>query len=395
MLKTLNTLLAAACLLVASAGATGVRVNHLEPADLTTSRAKDGRTRLQIALAGQMLQASLSPNEALLANMPRELGRRLAAQGVVLFSGKLDGVEGSWIRLSQRGQRWQGAWFDGVTLFLLDPAPVAKQFGRLPSGVAHAAFRLEDVVIEGLDHDIAGRPGGYVDWIGELASDLSTAKAGLKELELTVVTDTEFSAHHDSNRDAAVADRLNVVDGIYQDQLSVQITLTHLRHLSDNGPLTMTLASGGSNASPDLLTTFRSYMFEGIGSSIPKADLNHLFSGKDFDGSTAGVAYVNVLCNSQYGYAINQVRSSSITTALIIAHEMGHNVGASHDGQSGSSCAAQIGGWIMSPSISSANRLFSPCSQAVMSSRIASASCLGSVVLTPPGFYADGFEQAP
>lgn len=392
-LKPFTATLCAACLLVAAADVAGeIRVNHFEPAVLSMGEAKQGLIPLRIALGGGVLDASLSPNHSLLGKMPAAFREDLAASGVVLFEGRLDGIDHSWVRLSQQGGQWQGAWFDGNTLFLIDPAPSAKQLGRVPDHAAHVAYRLEDVVIEGLDHDIAGRPGGYVDWTRELATSLQVAKGGLKELELTVVTDTEFSTLHGSNRDAMVAGRLNVVDGIYRAQLSVQVSLTHLSHLTNNGPMTMTLASGGTSSNPDLLDTFRGYMRTGAGSTIPKGDLNHLFSGKDFDGSTAGVAFLSVLCSTSYGYAINQVRSASTTTALIIAHEMGHNVGASHDGQSGSSCEAQTGGWIMSPSISSANNQFSPCSLGSMTPRVASASCLSTVVEPPVSFYANGFE---
>src|SRR5690606_8274605 len=108
------------------------------------------------------------------------------------------------------------------------------------------------------------RPGGYVAWTRELAAVVGSAKAGLKELELTVVTDTEFTTVHGAgNRDAVVAGRLNVVDGIYRTQLAVQVSLKTLRHLSNNGPMTMTLASGGTSASPDLLDTFQEYMRTG------------------------------------------------------------------------------------------------------------------------------------
>jgi hypothetical protein len=394
-LKRLLSTLGVTCLLGLSSSAFGeIRVRHYESAALVASPAKQGVTPLKISLAGGRLDASLTPNASLLRGMPADVREQLAATEVALFEGRLDGIAGSWVRLSRQGARWQGAWFDGQTLFLLDPVESAPSRDRLPPAASHVAYRLEDVVIDGLDHDMAGRPGGYTDWTRELALQFGAGKAGLKELELTVVTDTEFTAVHGAgNRDAVVAGRLNVVDGIYRAQLSVQVTLRTLRHLSNNGPMTMTLASGGTSTSPDLLDTFQDYMLTGAGSSIPKGDLNHLFSGKDFDGSTAGVAFVGVLCSSSFGYAINQVRNTSTTTALIIAHEMGHNVGASHDGQSGSNCATQTGGWIMSPSISSANNQFSPCSLGIMTPRVAAASCLSAVAAPTMPIYANGFED--
>ncbi len=391
ILKPFIATLVVICLLAVSSSATSqTRVKHFEPAVVVAGESKQGVTPVQIALAGGVLEASLAPNQSLLGKMPRDFRERLAQRGMRLFEGRIDGIANSWVRLSRQGAQWQGAWFDGDTLFLLDPATSAKQLGKLPATAKHVAYRVEDLVIDGLDHDIAGRPGGYLDWTRELAEEFSVAKGGLKELELTVVTDTEFTTVHGAgNRDAIVAGRLNVVDGIYRDQLSVQVSLKNLRHLTDNGPLTMTLPTGGNATNPDLISTFRSYMSGGAGNSIPKADLNHLFSGKDFDGSTAGVAYVGVLCSSSFGYAINQVRSSSASTAVIIAHEMGHNFGANHDG---GSSACESGRWIMSPSVSGALNQFSTCSLDVMVPRVNNAACLSTIVVPPTAFYVDGFE---
>ena len=59
-----------------------------------------------------------------------------------------------------------------------------------------------------------------------------------------------------------------------------------------------------------------------------EADLKHLFTGKDLSGSVVGIAYIGGVCK-RYSYGLTQ--SYSTLTAKIFAHEIGHNLGASHD----------------------------------------------------------------
>lgn len=280
---------------------------------------------------------------------------------------------------------WSGAWSDGEDLWLLEPAGQASA-GRPARARGHVAYRLRDVTLPGLAgdqhwHTYPPIPAA----LRPQPSAPAAAKAALREMDLSVVTDPEFTALHGSSRDAIVLGRVSVIDGIYTDQLGLRVRLAHLHHLDQ--PHTLTPTNGSA-----LLGAFRTFMTGGAGSTLPKGAVTHLFSGKDFDGSVAGVAYVGTLCSTGYGYGVDQVRSASMVTAVIIAHEMGHNLGAEHDGEAGSVCADQTGsGWIMRASVSGSSTTFSPCSFATLLPRIEQASCLRAIS-TGTGIYADGFE---
>jgi hypothetical protein len=357
--------------------------------------------QFSIEIEGLTLELELAPNESLLAGLPKARQETLAAEGQRFLQGRIKGVENSWARISVIDGNFSGAWFDGRELFLLDPvASMRSQLAQPAEAAGHIAYRLRDIEFAGPVDEVVHAPdaaakhgpqrfdyAGFGAHLRQSATALPDLRAPVRQLRLTVVTDTEFSSVHGGNRDAVVASRLNTVDGIYSDQFQTRIVLGQLTHLADNGTLNTTVVSG----SDTLLSRFRGYMNSGAGSSIPKGGLNHLFSGKDFDGSTVGVAYVGVLCSTSNGYGINQVRAANNTTALTIAHEMGHNFGASHDGQTGSVCASQSGSWLMSPSLNGSST-FSPCSRTSIEPRIASATCFQPVTVSGVVF-TNGFEN--
>uniref|UniRef100_A0A3Q4B8S1 Uncharacterized protein n=1 Tax=Mola mola TaxID=94237 RepID=A0A3Q4B8S1_MOLML len=62
-----------------------------------------------------------------------------------------------------------------------------------------------------------------------------------------------------------------------------------------------------------------------------KHDNAQLITGVDFDGSTVGLANTDAMCTSKSGAVNEDHNTNSIGVASTIAHEMGHNLGLSHD----------------------------------------------------------------
>ncbi|HEU4429126.1 MAG TPA: putative Ig domain-containing protein, partial [Myxococcota bacterium] len=82
-----------------------------------------------------------------------------------------------------------------------------------------------------------------------------------------------------------------------------------------------------TTASENLLTQFRSQFLSNVATVYDDA---MLFSGRNFDGSTVGVAFVEAAC-TPWRFGISQFLSQSdFYTSLIAAHELGHNLGANH-----------------------------------------------------------------
>ncbi len=124
------------------------------------------------------------------------------------------------------------------------------------------------------------------------------------------------------NANSEILGILNQVEGIFQTQLSITFEVTYQHAWSTSGqPYTVTNASS-------LLYQFTDYWNANF-SAVP-FDLAHLWTGKNLDGTTIGVAWLDVLCNSHsYSYGLSQ-RVEAPYKYTLTAHEMGHSIGASH-----------------------------------------------------------------
>lgn len=217
----------------------------------------------------------------------------------------------------------------------------------------------------------------------ELLAQLSQRFSGdFEVLPFTAVADTQFINTHGNNSSAVIVSRMNLVDGIYSNQVGVGIQLEVLELLDNNGTLTSTNPS-------DLLNAFRTFMTTGAGSGIEHPGLAHLMTGKNLDGNTVGIAWLGVLCSQNFGFGVNQNLNNGTTSMLIIAHEMGHNFGAPHDRQSGSACQNSNIAGIMNPSINGSQQ-FSTCSLEQMADDVAFAACL---VPVQEILFTDDFES--
>lgn len=293
--------------------------------------------------------------------------------GTAAYRGKIAGRPDSWVRLVLTPEGPSGLVFDGETLYGMEAggdAPVA--------GGAPAMFRLADVYFAPGE---LGCEIGAVTIDGEqavtaLAQEFTAlaAAAGTRRLALGAVADFEFSQTFGANAESELLARFNNVDGIFSEQLGVQISVEEVDvFTASDDPFT---ASAGS-ALLDELASYR-----GRTPSQDALGLTHLFTGRDLDGMTAGFAFSGTVCASRqppearsFGAGLSEARRGTVLDSLVAAHEIGHNFGAPHDGQANTACASTPLTFLMAPNIIGSSE-FSACSIEQMQAEIAAATCL-------------------
>ncbi|MCH7604137.1 MAG: hypothetical protein IIB54_15370, partial [Planctomycetes bacterium] len=102
-----------------------------------------------------------------------------------------------------------------------------------------------------------------------------------------------------------------------------------------------------------LITQFRNEWEFGSQSGVVR-DMAQLFTGKNVDGGTIGIAWIGAVCTS-YGYSMVQSdfngKGSLACQTDLSAHELGHNWGADHCG-----CSNRRNSYTMNPFITCANQ---------------------------------------
>jgi len=89
-----------------------------------------------------------------------------------------------------------------------------------------------------------------------------------------------------------------------------------------------------------------------------------LYTTPDYDKGSSGMAYLSGMCSREASCTISEARSLG-STALIVAHELAHNLGVDHDGQGpNSDCDGED--YIMGPKLSPGATRWSACSNRQM-----------------------------
>jgi len=318
-------------------------------------------------------------------------------KNIKLYAGKIQDKENSWARITVIGDRYTGAIFDGSELYMIDVGEdvdgvltsdvnitdaktVIYKSSEISSHLTCAnhdshesAFAYDNLLSDttrrqfnsGLTSiGVEERSGTEVSSDFEVASNIAT-----RQVNLRIVVDPEYVSDSDLGAEAQVLSQMNIVDGIFTEQVGVQFGIDDIEVLSDNGSLTSTDSS-------TLLGQFRTFVND------DNPGLAHFFTGRDLDGNTVGIAGLRAICRAS-GVGVTEAGGRGAFGALIAAHEFGHNFGAPHDNQAGSACVNSPGTFLMNPSLNGSDQ-FSPCSLEQIATIVDNAQCLVPVDNTPP-----------
>jgi metallopeptidase family M12-like protein len=370
-------LLGTAAWTASSHAAGGLVPQHTEDLQPSLIRAsKGGNATLEFTAFGRDFRLRLSNNE--------HLTRLAAGSALQLYKGTLDGVPDSWARISIVDGLPRGMIWDGHELFIVDAAADAVNYGAAGT----VMFKLSDAVLEqgasfaGDTVDTPRDPAAAYDaLVGELRARTQALEAGVatEGVEISILGDAAYLARYPGEAQArdALLTRLNSVDGIFSSQVGVELQVASVDLAGD-----FTAGLSATTDSSTLLEELAAIRQQN--SALYATGLTHLFTGRELNGQTTGIAYTEALCSRRFGASLTMAHNSAALDVLITAHEIGHVFGAPHDGTEQCASTPQ-GQYIMTPAFTGTSiTSFSQCSLDQINAVIDSYSCLKALPPTEP-----------
>ncbi len=364
-MKTFKWMAASLLLSVTSAlfaaDSSGVVIAHFEP----LQRMDLQPATLSFDALGKSFDLKLEPNAGFLS----AASRKALPDGVSIYRGGLAGNSDSWVRIVVADGMPRGLIWDGLQMYAIE-AP-----DNNISAASSIIYRLADVYIEpgtmscGTETLSGNAAAVYGKLVRELSAAVARAPGAVREIEVGAIGDFEFTDAEGGDVAAAlaIADRLNRVDGIFSQEIGVQISVPLIETFGD--PMDPFGDATEASVFLDDVAAYRS-----ITPAQNSLGLTHLYTGRTLDGTTVGIAFSDVLCRPNVGAGLTQRSNNVFIDSLVAAHEIGHNFGAPHDGVPGA-CDMEPQTFLMAPSVNG-NDKFSPCTIAIMQANADQASCI-------------------
>ena len=248
--------------------------------------------------------------------------------------------------------------------------PVAQGL-RAGDDTLHVVYRAEDVigkggicgVVDGMEVEHGGHEGHtHASRGGPCGSQVCVT-------EIAIDTDVEFlvALGNTTAAQLRIEDIMNLVTWQYESQVGITYEIVEIMlRTSEEDPYSSTDAG-------TLLNQFRSHWNASQGGI--QRDVAHLFTGKEIDSDTIGIAWVGVICTgSAYGLSQTPYNGSFSCKASLVAHELGHNWSAPH---------CECPGNTMNPS-NTCFRIFTSGTQAIIENHRDSRGCLHGGTVPPP-----------
>lgn len=224
----------------------------------------------------------------------------------------------------------------------------------------------------------------FVDTIGQTAGCPMTQQI----IYMGVVSDCAYTATNGGNTNAtqSILRNFNTVSLLYKSTFNISLGIVELQ-VSDptcptsdpNNPWNVPCGSVSLNERLSLFSAWRGANFEALSDqNSDPTGLWHLMSGCP-SGTEVGVAWLGTVCQRRSsGNAPSIVSGTAVSTGgrtewQVVAHEIGHNLGAIHDCTS--TCTIESGNccplsrdscnsqnqFLMNPTSSAQEQNFSPC----------------------------------
>lgn len=322
---------------------------------------------------------------------------------VELIKARIADMPDSWARLTVRNGVVSGLIHDPYDTYVIESRRtlsgtlIVSNYGETSASII---YRLSDTLVApGLlscdTHDDGEHINGKAA-MAELTAELDVSTTlettdGDHRATVGVLADSSFSERLGDDTRMAIEDIFLTVGGIFSEQLGVELEATSVTVSTAPEQDPVSTQRNGS-ALLDELGAWRI-------ANQPHLSITHLLTNRgllnDNNKSIAGISFLGAagrsgVCDRRTGASISEWMGGGLT-ALIVAHEIGHNFGAQHDGEisapgeTPNACASELSDdYLMSPVLrGTRNNEFSQCSIEKMQQVIAAATCL-----------RPGFQQA-
>jgi PKD repeat protein len=166
---------------------------------------------------------------------------------------------------------------------------------------------------------------------------------GCKEIELAQASDLSMFAKHGAAVGAHMLGVMLNVQTNYDDEFNDELQFAIVEQF-----IVMPPASNPWTSSTDAVELLEDFTDWGPTGFSNTHDLGQLWTNRNFDGSTIGIAWLSAVCTSIRYHCLQDFTSNANLLRVMTAHEIGHNFSATHDA-SGSPT-------IMAPSVGNVNQ---------------------------------------
>jgi hypothetical protein len=288
------------------------------------------------------------------------------------YKGSVLGRDDAQARFTVDDRTFEGLIVTPEERYMVEPM---RKYSATAEATDFVLYRASDVIKgqegageEPIDYELRHTVEDVAPRVNDAMLAPEAVTATVRDIELSTEADYEYVVGLGGTSQAAnneIMSIMNMVEGVYQTQLDLTFTIV-FQHtwIANNDPYATTEPGGcynnvvcGPNPSQivprGILNEFMEYWNTnypaGGGANNPKRDLAHIWTGKDVNGSVIGLAWLNVVCSAPtYSYGFSQRIATAPVKYAVTAHEIGHNLSASHsDGQTG--CTNTIMSSISSP----------------------------------------------